>query len=447
MNNTMQFGDYASSSRGKEATAPVASALACYFGNIGEMRVLTWAEEREIACRFRALRARVHELLAGLPATGSALCDRWRSHEGRVNPLLGLLARPAQANAERATRSLEGTVRRVQRRLRRAPPIASRSAADEAGWDRFESLQRGDLLALDLSPDFYQEVERALRRRVDELNAAADTDAHQRVRDAVGLPLRRFRRRMRAVEPRAAARDQARNDLACHNLKLVVHFAKEFRNLGVGFSDLIQEGNLGLLRAIDLFEPERGLKFSTYAVWWIRQALMRAVQKQSRTVRLPSHINDRLYQVGRASERLSAGLGRSPTDGELSRETGLELVRVEHLRSLQKTTLSFDQAADLRGSRLLHELLPDPHATSPLDRLDTARDQEAVGVLLTRLDARERAIIDRRFGFSGEDRVTLESVARELGLSRERVRQIERHVLSKLRAWSEGARPNGGKTP
>jgi RNA polymerase primary sigma factor len=433
----MQFFDSVPSSTGKEATGPAASALDRYFGSIGEMRVLTRAEERRIACRFQAKRAAVNELLAGLPATGSALCNRWRSHDGRAPPLLGLLARPAQANAERATRSLEETVRRVRRRLHRTPAIASRSAAAEACWDRFEFLQRRDLLALDLSPDFYQEVERALRQRLDELNAAADAGARQRVRDEVGVPLRRFRRRMQAVESHAAARDEARHDLACHNLKLVVHFAKGFRNLGVGFSDLIQEGNLGLLRAIDLFEPERGLKFSTYAVWWIRQALVRAVQKQSRTVRIPCHINDRLYQVGRASERLSAGLGRSPTDGELARETGLKSVHVEHLRSLQKMPLSLDQVADLRGPRLLHELLPDPHVASPLDRLDSVRDQEAVGILLTRLDARERTIIGRRFGFSGEERVTLESVARELGLSRERVRQIERRALSKLRAWTD----------
>ncbi|MFQ5507471.1 MAG: RNA polymerase sigma factor RpoD/SigA [Planctomycetota bacterium] len=443
----MQLGGSAPPSAGKDRADPAASALARYFGDIGELSVLTRAEEREIASRFRAHRTRVHALLGGLPATGAALCERWRSHQGRANPFQGLLARSTPANPEGTTRDVDRTVRRIQRRLNRTPPIRSRGPADEAAWDRFESLQRRDLLALDLSADFYQEVEQFLRQVLAELNAAANDAARGRARDAVGLPLRRFRRLMRALEPVATARDEVRNELARHNLKLVVRFAKDFRNLGVGFSDLIQEGNLGLLRAVELFEPERGLKFSTYAVWWIRQSLVRAVQKHSRTVRLPSHINDRLYQMGRASDQLSGRLGRSPTDRELARETGLEAGRVEHLRSLQKMPLSLDQATDPQGSRLLHEVLPDPQVASPLDRLDGVRDQKAVGALLTRLDERERAVIGRRFGFSGEDRVTLEGVARDLGLSRERVRQIERHALSKLRGWAEGARANGGTNP
>jgi RNA polymerase primary sigma factor len=439
----MQLGRIVPSPAGRDATDRDVSALACYFDDIGELRVLTRSEEREIASRFRAHRAQVHELLGGLPATGAALCDRWRSHQGRANPFQALFA-AAQTDSVDRKRNVDRAVRRIQRRLDRTPPVTSRGAANRAAWDRFETLQSRDLLALELSPDFFREVERALRRRFDELGAAADERTRQRVRDGVRLPLLRFRRRMRALEGLAASRDEARNELAHHNLKLVVRFAKEFRNLGVGFSDLIQEGNLGLLRAIELFEPERGLKFSTYAVWWIRQSLVRAVQKHSRTVRLPSHVNDRLYQMSRASDRLSGRLGRSPTDGELSRETGWESGRVEQLRSLQKMPLSLDQAAVPEGSRLLHELLPDPQAASPPEALDGLRDREAVDALLTRLDERERAIISRRFGFSGEDRVTLQALARDLGLSRERVRQIERRAFEKLRGWAEGARSNGG---
>lgn len=440
----MQPGDSAAPSAGRDPVERGASALVRYFGDIGELRVLTRAEEREIASRFRAHRARIHELLAGQPATGAALCDRWRSHQGRANPFQGLLAAAVQADPEGTIRKLDGAVRRIQRRLHRSPPVGSRSPADEAAWDRFEALQRRDLLALDLSPNLYQRVEVALRHRFEELNSAPNERQRLRARDTLGFPVRRFRRHMRALEPLATARDEARNELARHNLKLVVRFAKEFRNLGVGFPDLIQEGNLGLLRAVELFEPDRGLKFSTYAAWWIRQSLVRAVQKHSRTVRLPSHVNERLYQMARASDQLSRRLGRSPTDAELARETGLKARSVEHLRSLQKMALSLDQAADPRSSRSLHETLPDPQVATPPDRLDGLRDRKAVGTLLTRLDDCERAVIGRRFGFSGEERVTLEGVARDLGLSRERVSQIERHAISKLRGWAE---PPPAETP
>jgi RNA polymerase sigma factor (sigma-70 family) len=249
---------------------------------------------------------------------------------------------------------------------------------------------------------------------------------------------------MRALESLCSARDEARNDFVRHNLKLVIVFAKGFRGLGVSFPDLIQEGNLGLLRAIELFDPDRGLKFSTYALWWVRQSLVRAVQKQGRSVRLPSHVHERLYRVSRASDRLAGKLGRRPTSGELGREAGLGAERVDQLRALQRMPVSLDQPPDSNGVRALHEVLPDPDVTSPLELDDAARDRRAVEDLLAGLDARERAVITHRFGFNGKERVTLQHVARELGVSREWVRQIERQALSKLRRRAEACRSNGG---
>jgi RNA polymerase sigma factor (sigma-70 family) len=424
--------------------------LSHYFSEIGGARVLTRAEEQRIARLFRARRAAVNELLAGLPFTGTTLIERWRTEQRSATRPLGLLGRAAHANRERAARTLEATIRRVERRLRRRPPITPRTPADEVAWDRFESRQRSDLLAIDLSPDFYQQVEAALRSRLREMARAARAHARRRARrlcDGVGFPIRRFRRRMRALESLGSARDEARNELARHNLKLVVRFAKKFQNLGLPLPDLIQEANLGLLRATELFDPDRGFKFSTYAIWWIRQSLVRAVQKQARTVRLPSHVNERLYQVGRASDRLAGRLGRSPTPRELGRETGLEPERVDQLRSLQRIPLSLDQTADSSNARALHEVLPDPHVESPLDLVDAARDRRVVAALLARLDARERAIIKRRFGFTGEECVTLDQLASELGVSRELVRQIEKRTLSKLCRWAGRARSNGGGRP
>jgi RNA polymerase sigma factor (sigma-70 family) len=426
----------------------VGSTLDRYFTEIGSTRVLARAEEQEIARCFRTRRAAVHELLGGLPYTGTMLIERWRAQQrGLIRPI-GLLARGAHADPEHGARTLEATVRRVERRLHRRPPTIPRTDSDEAAWDRFESRQRSDLVELDLSPDFYQEVEAALCSRMREIDAEAHTDARrraQRLRKETGFPIRRFRQRMRALDSLRGARDEARNELAQHNLKLVVKLAKRFQNLGVAFPDLIQEANLGLLRAVDLFDPDRGVKFTTYAVWWIRQSLVRAVQKQSRTVRLPSHVNERLFQMGRASDRLTGQLGRWPTSGDLARETGLEPEQVDQLRSLQRTPLSLDQTVDSSSTRVSHELLPDPRAVSPLDLVGATRDRQAIGALLKQLDARERIIITRRFGFTGEERISLERVARDLGLSREFVRRIEKRALCKLRGWAEASRSNGGQ--
>jgi RNA polymerase sigma factor (sigma-70 family) len=417
-----------------------ASTLSRYLSEIGHTRVLTRAEERELASRFVSLRAAGHEILAGFPACGAALRDRWRAHRGSGTLPRGLLRRADRENPEAEIQRLEATVRRIARRLAQRPPIIPRTAAHDAAWDRFESRQRRDLLAAGLSADFFAEVEGALWKRGRELDAGS-AHARRQVRDDLGLPIRRLRQRLRDLARLARARDEARNEMARRNLKLVVRFAKSFRNMGLAFPDLIQEGNLGLLRAIELFEPERGLKFSTYAVWWIRQSLVRALQMQSRTVRLPSHVSERLLQMGRASDALTGRLGRSPTDAELARESGISSERVEQLRTVRQPLVSLDGPAGPDPLPPLHERLADPQSAHPATSPGAAGDLRRLGTLLMRLDVREREIIQYRFGFRG-DRHTLEHVAQDLGVSREHVRRIEKTALSKLRGWANGIRPN-----
>lgn len=414
----------------------LATTLGAYFGQIGHMRVLTGPEEKEIARRFRGHRAAVHGILAGLPFTGAQLVSRWRASPGQGAPR-GLLASREPTAAH--TSELAETARRVERRLGRWGALGARTREDEATWDRWEARQRRDLLDLELSIDFYQDVEVALRERAARLEREEGGDARghaRRVREELGLPLRRLRRHLAELEPLVVARDEARNELTRHNLKLVVRFAKDFRNLGVPFTDLIQEANLGLLRAVELFDPERGLRFSTYAVWWIRQSLIRGIQKQARTVRLPSHVSDRVSQMGRVSDRLVSRLGRNPTASELGHETGLAPDRVDELRPLRKTPVSLDQAAHPDGTRALHEVLADPRAASEVDLVDSARDGDAVAAILGQLDANERAVIGRRFGLSGEEGVTLTQLAQDMGITTTRVRRIEEQALEKLRDWA-----------
>jgi len=414
------------------AEATELSAVGHYLREIGDAPVLTRSQEQALARHFGASRESVRDLLAGMPGTARRLAAHFREVQRGEGSAAALFDRVPPPQRDRALRDLAAAVTRMERRLRRA-------AADDPARARRAAALRRDLLALPLHPTLFDRVERSLRDGRRLLARVQGSRRRRLLRELsldTGCPGRRLRPLLDDLERRCEERDAARNALARHNLKLVVTVAKEFRNLGVPFGDLIQEANLGLLRAIELFEPERGLKFSTYAVWWIRQALVRAVQKHSRTVRLPSHVNDRLYRLNRASERLATKLGRDPEPGELGREVGLAGVQVEELRSVQQPSLSLEHGPPTPDARPLRERLPDPGAQSPAADIDRGKIDSTMRSWLSQLEGPERAVIGRRFGFSGEERATLEGLSRELGVSRERVRRIEQDALAKLRRWA-----------
>jgi RNA polymerase sigma factor (sigma-70 family) len=426
----------ARSSSGLAPAAPEPTPVGRYFSEIADLRVLTRSEEQGVARRFQERRGEVQALLAGLPLAARALLARWREGQRRGGSAAGQIGSRCEDDA-----AVLAGLRRVERRLRRWPREGPATAGGPVA--RAEALLRADLLALELHPDFYTELERDLQRRDQELAGVAGSERRRlqrRNRTELGLSAQRLRRITAELDRLCAGRDVARNELARHNLKLVVRMAKEFRNLGVSFADLIQEANLGLLRAIDLFDPERGLKFSTYAVWWIRQALVRAVQKQARTVRLPSHVNDRLYRLTRASERLTTRSGRAPTFGELGRELGIPAAQVEHLSGVGLPALSLDGSPGPFDERPLRERIADPRPANPQDRIEREQVGEEMGSWLEQLDEPERAIIRGRFGFSGEEKATLHALSETLGVSRERVRQLEKRALSKLRRLAEEGR-------
>jgi RNA polymerase sigma factor (sigma-70 family) len=227
--------------------------------------------------------------------------------------------------------------------------------------------------------------------------------------------------------------DQARQLFIKSNLRLVVSIAKRYQSPGMSLLDLIQEGNMGLMRAVEKFDHRKGFKFSTYATWWIRQAIGRGIADKGRTIRLPSHLMDTLSTLSRCSATMLKTLGREPTAQELADETGLPLDKVEAALQAAPDLVSLSAAVGEDGDNELSDLVADHTLETPFDAAAAAIERTDVRSLLDHLDERERQVIDMRFGLSNDEPLTLDEVGRQFNLTRERIRQIEAKALTKLR--------------
>jgi len=226
---------------------------------------------------------------------------------------------------------------------------------------------------------------------------------------------------------------KARDLMIRSNLRLVVKIAHDYANLGLPLLDLISEGNIGLVKAVDRFNPAKGAKLSTYAAWWIKQSIKRALANQSKTVRLPVHLVDKVSKMRRISLRMSEELGREPTDDELSDEIGIPTRKVSKLKTVSIRPASLDARIKADDSAEFGEIIADPEAQTPFEQLSDDNLRNEVGELLDLLDGRERKIILSRFGLDGGQPKTLEEVGKKFGITRERIRQLQNIALLKLR--------------
>ena len=226
---------------------------------------------------------------------------------------------------------------------------------------------------------------------------------------------------------------KAREKMIKANLRLVVKIAHDFNNLGLPLLDLISEGNIGLMKAVERFDPNKGGKLSTYASWWIKQSIKRALANQSKTIRLPVHLVDKIGKIRRVSAQLTEELGREPTDEDIAEELGLAVAKVTHLKNVAIRPASLDARISADDETPYGDLVGDENAEDPFEALRDKDLREEVGDLLENLDKRERSIISYRFGLGGGRERTLEEVGHKFGVTRERIRQLQNIALHKMR--------------
>jgi RNA polymerase sigma factor (sigma-70 family) len=404
----------------RPASGPL-DARQLYMNQIQDIPVLDREAVARLSDRIREQQALFERSLLEIPGAARRVVEEWESRRAR-GLVTAVLCRHARDGSRRDWgKHIDTHLTRAQHQLAARHPVA---------WSRVAET----LLAAELAFELLVEIHNGLL-------AAVEPGADRAERRRLGLDAATARRRLACAARALAEYHRHVQKFAHHNLRLVAKCAHRYRGLGLSFMDLVQEGNLGLIRAIEKFEPERGFMFSTYAVWWIQQAMIRAIQNQRRTVRVPSHVCEQQIRLRRIEGELARRLGRDPTGEELAPTLGLTPDAVDELVATLAPIRSLNAPAPGLEDVELEDLLRDDSVMDPTVALERGEQASELAGLLESLSPRERQVIDWRFGLSsGDEPSTLGEIGARLGLSRERVRQIEAAALSRLRASATGDR-------
>ena len=457
----------------------VSDPVRMYFREMGTIPLLDRAGEVDIARRIEEGERLVYQGLAANPIVlGRILRLSEMAQAPGHRPDLADPDEFLDVRGEKNVRALLKTFKHIAQLERKIQTLRRRQQKRKPGGEAFQELERqvdrlvgsiaSELRRIDLSVQtlnlligYLRELDGRFRRAEQAIRRATkalDRETNKELRSLHRRRIEKYRREVKALEERfvtthaqvsatiekirrgEALAERAREEMIVSNLRLVVSVARKYTNRGLQFLDLIQEGNIGLVRAVQKFEYRRGYKFSTYAHWWIRQAITRAIADQSRTIRVPVHMNETLQKLHRVTGYLVQELGREPTVDEIGEHMDLPASKVRKVLKIAQQPISLETPIGDDGDSFLGDFIEDRSAASPLESVIFTRLSEQTGDALRELTPREETVLRMRFGVGAEDTHTLAEAGRSFKVTRERIRQIEAKALQKLQENDDTAK-------